>query len=554
VFPTSSNYPVRGQSPVTWTIIGVCAVISFLQLLQDPPFSSDTFQRFGAHPALVVFDILPWNRDSLSVAKTLVTSLFIHEGVLHVLGNMLFFHCFSRAIESLMGSVRYAVFYLLCGVAATLVHSFFNPGDFTPLIGASGAVAGVLGAHALLLPWTRINISSRGLLDPKSLPAWTFMAYWLAFQFVIGLDSRSDVAWLAHLGGVGAGLMLAPLFSRPGILVLAPTPETDDGQEHGDGRRVPTAAALGLAGLLVAGLAGWGTITQSHADAKTLAHAKATIGAERLTGDLVPLQPQSGLALIREAAETNPYVATSLAQRLRAGRGVPKDEAEAIKWFQRGAEGGDKEAMAAYGLALIEGNNVPRDADRGAAMLRELSKRGYGGADLQLGLILESGRGGAVIDLEGAARSYQRACETEAQWWDEKTARNSGCYHWALMLFAGRGVAADRVKAREVLERAATEGLAEADNALGLWLATGDPQAADIGPEPGPQDSRAWHYLFEAAIRGNAEAMYNLARLDELRPRPLSMPAGKIRSWYEKSAALGNERAKAALARLLNQR
>jgi TPR repeat protein len=122
------------------------------------------------------------------------------------------------------------------------------------------------------------------------------------------------------------------------------------------------------------------------------------------------------------------------------------------------------------------------------------------------------------------------------------------------MLFAGRGVLGDRDKARQILERAATDGSAEANNALGLWLATGDPQAAEIGPEPGPQDSRAWHYLFEAAIRGHAEAMYNLARLDELRPRPLSMTPDKIRGWYEKSAALGNEKAKAALARRLNQR
>src|SRR5205823_10328019 len=102
----------------------------------------------------------------------------IHEGILHVVGNMLFFHCFSMAVESLMGSARYAVFYLLCGVAATLVHSLFNPDSFIPLIGASGAVVGVLAAHTILLPWTRINISA-GLLDPKSLPAWSFTAYWL---------------------------------------------------------------------------------------------------------------------------------------------------------------------------------------------------------------------------------------------------------------------------------------------------------------------------------------------------------------------------------------
>jgi membrane associated rhomboid family serine protease/TPR repeat protein len=553
MFPVSSTYPVRGNSPVTWTIIGLCAVIAFLQLLQDPSFSSDTFYRFGAHPVLVVFDILPWNRDSLAVAASLVTSLFIHEGFLHIVGNMLFFHCFSMAVESLMGSARYAVFYLLCGVAATLVHSLFNPDSFTPLIGASGAVAGVLAAHTILLPWTRIDISA-GLLDPKSLPAWSFTAYWLAFQFLIGLDSGSNVAWLAHLGGIAAGLMLAPLFSKPGILVLAPTPGTDEGKEHGQGRKVSTAAALGLAGLLVAGLAGWGTITQRYADEKTLANAKASIGNIRLTGELVPLQPESGLALYREAAATNPSVATALAKRLRASDGVPKDEAEAIKWLQRGAEGGNKEAIAAYGLALIEGNHVPRDADRGAAMLRDLSKQGYSVADLQLGLILETGRYGAAVDLESAARYYQRACETLGWRRAEKAAKDSGCYHRALMLFAGRGVPADRDKARQILENTATEGLADANNALGLWLATGDPQAADIGPEPGPQDSRAWHYLFEAAIRGHAEAMYNLAQLDELRPRPLSMTPDKIRSWYEKSAALGNEKAKAALARRLNQR
>ena len=430
------------------------------------------------------------------------------------------------------------------------MHSLFHPDSATPLIGASGAVAGVLAAHTLLLPWTRIDISSRRLLDPKSLPAWSFMLYWVAFQFVIGLDDHSNVAWLAHLGGVAAGLALAPLFSKPGILVLAPTPGTDEGSQHGKGRKLSTAASLGLAGLFVTGLGGWTAIVHSHADERTVGNAKAFIGTVRLIGALVPRQPDSGLALLRQGAATNPYVATDLAGRLRAGKGVPKDEAEAVNWYKRGAEGGDQEAVAVYALALIDGNNVPRDPDRGATMLRDLSKQGYSLADLELGLVLETGRGGAPVDLEGAAKYYQRACEAQVWRRLEKAGKSDGCYHWALMLFAGQGGPRDPEKARQLLESAATDGLAEAYNAIGLLLATGDPRASDIGPEPGKEDSRAWRYLFEAAIRGNAEAMYNLARLDELRPRPLSMTPDRIRGWYEKSAALGNPKAKAALERL----
>ncbi len=155
MFPISSAFPVKGVQPVTWAIIGICAVVEIVQMLHASSMPSEMHDLYGAHPALVMFDFLPWNADSPYIAWTSITSLFVHAGILHVLFNVLFFHCFSLPIESLMGSVRYAIFYLLCGLAGVIVHSLGEPDSFTPLVGASGAVTGMLAAHTLLLPSRR---------------------------------------------------------------------------------------------------------------------------------------------------------------------------------------------------------------------------------------------------------------------------------------------------------------------------------------------------------------------------------------------------------------
>ena len=546
MLPLGSNYPIRGATPVTWTIIALCGATALLQSLQSPPFSEITFMRFGATPALVAFDLLPWNRDSPHILLTMVTSMFVHAGILHVLGNMLFFHCFSQPVESLMGSWRYALFYLLCGLAGVLGHSLANPGSFTPMVGASGAVAGVLASHAVLLPWTRIRTSS-SMMGPDTWPAWGFFAAWGALQFVQALDTHSGVAWMAHIGGMVAGALLAPLFSKPGVLVMAPTPGTDDALEHGEGYRLSTVVSAGLALLLVAGFGAWMAGLQRQGEPGVVASAKAIIGYQRLVGIVVPLQPESGLALYREAAESDRYAALELGNILREGSLVPRNQAEAVQWYRRAAEAGQREAGAHYAEALLDGDGVPRDTDKGLALLRQLARDGYEPARLPLARALERGDGGAV-DLATVAAAFRRACDANPRSASDRAAARGSCLRWALMLFAGRGVTADPVQARAVLERLAREEFPPAQNAYGLLLAMGNPEATDIDAERRPDDRQGGGWIFKAANAGDADAMYNAARFDEMRPGAFAMSDSDKRRWHERSAAAGNEKAKAWLA------
>ena len=544
MLPFGSNYPIRGRTPVTWAIIALCGVTALLQLAEDPPFTGSVL-RFGTIPALVVFDLLPWNRDSPHVLLTMFTSLFVHAGVLHVLGNMLFFHGFSQPVESLMGSWRYALFYVLCGLGGDLGHSLAFPGDFQPLVGASGAVAGVLAAHTVLLPWSRIRLPP-SLLGPDTWPAWGFFASWVGLQFVQGLDTNSGIAWMAHVGGIITGLLLAPLFSKPGVLVMAPTPGTDDAAEHGQGYRVSTVVSVGLAALAVAGFGTWFVELRRNPTPSDLASARGVIGSERLWGTMLPRDSESGLALYREAAQNDRYAALRLANILHEGKLVARDQAEAVQWYKRAADAGLREAAAIYAAALIEGDTVPRDIDKGLAMLRELSRNGYRPADLPLARAMERGDGGAV-DLAAAAEVYKKNCDARPRYLSERAAANGGCLRWALMLFAGRGVAADPAQARGIIERLAREEFPPAQNALGLLVAMDNPEASDIDTERRPNDLQAAGWFMKAAIAGEPDAMYNAARFDERRPNVFAMPDAKKRSWIEKSAAAGNAKAKAWL-------
>lgn len=156
---------------------------------------------------------------------TLLTALFLHAGILHIVGNMLYLLPFGDNVEDRLGHVRYLVFYLLCGVAANLIFALFNRGSAVPLIGASGAIAGVLGGYTALYPR---NSRVKGflwiiiILIRVQLPAIVFIGYWFFMQLfstIVSLGSSAQasgggVAFLAHVGGFLVGLVLAPLLAR----------------------------------------------------------------------------------------------------------------------------------------------------------------------------------------------------------------------------------------------------------------------------------------------------------------------------------------------------
>jgi membrane associated rhomboid family serine protease len=154
---------------------------------------------------------------------TLLTSLFLHGGWLHVGGNMLYLWIFGDNVEDRLGRIRFLVFYLLCGVAASGVHILANPHSTVPTIGASGAIAGVLGAYLLLYPGARVlTLIPLGFyLQVVQLPAFFFLGFWFLIQFISGAASLAargggagGIAWWAHIGGFAAGIILQFVFRK----------------------------------------------------------------------------------------------------------------------------------------------------------------------------------------------------------------------------------------------------------------------------------------------------------------------------------------------------
>ncbi|HET6854376.1 MAG TPA: rhomboid family intramembrane serine protease [Pyrinomonadaceae bacterium] len=163
-------------------------------------------------------------RTPFSVYFTLLSSMFMHGGIAHIAGNMLFLWIFGDNIEDRLGHIRYAIFYLVCGLIASLAHVFTTAAFATdqssmlvPSLGASGAISGVLGGYILLHPSRRVTvILFRFLTD---VPAWVAIGIWFAFQLVSGLgmlgggSQQGGVAYAAHIGGFVAGLVLIKFFA-----------------------------------------------------------------------------------------------------------------------------------------------------------------------------------------------------------------------------------------------------------------------------------------------------------------------------------------------------
>ncbi len=147
----------------------------------------------------------------------LVTSMFLHAGLLHIIGNMLFLWIFGDNVEDFFGHIPYLFFYLICGVGAGLLHVLFNLHSRVPAVGASGAISGVMGAYILLYP--RARILTLVFIFPLPIPAAVFLGLWYVMQFLSGINAlggsaSGGVAWWAHIGGFLLGMLLTALMRR----------------------------------------------------------------------------------------------------------------------------------------------------------------------------------------------------------------------------------------------------------------------------------------------------------------------------------------------------
>jgi membrane associated rhomboid family serine protease len=209
---------------VTYSVLLACLIVFVWQSTLPVVAQQRAILSLGLIPAVLFgHAALPPMLDVVPPTATIFTSMFLHGGIMHLAGNMLFLWIFSDNVEEALGHVRFALFYALCGVAAALAQALPDVSSQIPMIGASGAVSGVLGAYLLLYPHARVVLMAPvGFsLRPVKLPAIVVLGFWFLLQLVSSLlvgGEGGGVAFRAHLGGFVAGMFLVTLL-RPGRLL-----------------------------------------------------------------------------------------------------------------------------------------------------------------------------------------------------------------------------------------------------------------------------------------------------------------------------------------------
>ncbi len=208
MFPLRDTITYHGAVIATIGLVVLNTLAFFYQLSLGPQMMPVLFYNFGFVPALFF-------QDPVGESWTIFTSMFMHGSIAHLLGNMWFIWVFGPAVEGRLGFKRFMILYLLSGVAAALAQGFFMPASDIPMVGASGAVSGILGAYLVLFPRARIlTIIPPFIFFFFLLPAPIYLGYWALIQFVFAVSGQPGVAWWAHIGGFVLGMVLI-LYMRP---------------------------------------------------------------------------------------------------------------------------------------------------------------------------------------------------------------------------------------------------------------------------------------------------------------------------------------------------
>lgn len=221
--PVWDENPLR-SIPFQFVTLALIAVNVAIFLLEASGMSQQAIASFAIVPhELFQVNVLggpaPLSGDAILVPEryTLVTYMFFHGDILHLASNMVFLWVFGDNIEDAVGHVRFLAFYLLCGIFAGLAHAWLQPASKLPLIGASGAVAGVVAAYIILHPRVRVWVLVLRFI-PLRLNAMFVLGLWILTQFIMIMMPQTDaVAWWAHIGGLVAGTMLIIIMRRPGV-------------------------------------------------------------------------------------------------------------------------------------------------------------------------------------------------------------------------------------------------------------------------------------------------------------------------------------------------
>jgi membrane associated rhomboid family serine protease len=214
--PLKDVNPSRSYPVVNITLILVNVVV-FLYQFTLPPYAFKMFILANSTVPARIPAFLNGHTSFEVAFLPLLTSMFLHSGLAHIAGNMLFLWIFGDNIEDYFGHLLYLFFYLVCGIGAGLLHVFFNLNSSLPALGASGAISGVMGAYMLLFPRERILTLVFIFLVP--IPAVFILGYWFLLQFLsgihaLGAGATGGVAWWAHVGGFLLGMLLTGLVRR----------------------------------------------------------------------------------------------------------------------------------------------------------------------------------------------------------------------------------------------------------------------------------------------------------------------------------------------------
>ncbi|HZF15533.1 MAG TPA: rhomboid family intramembrane serine protease [Steroidobacteraceae bacterium] len=221
MIPLRDENPTRIVPFVNYGLVGLCVLAFLWQLTLGEHGGERAIFALGAIPAVLLGHAqLPPEFGGVPPALSILTSMFLHGGWMHLIGNMLFLWIFGDNIEEAMGRVRYLLFYVLCGVVAAFSQALPNPQSEVPMIGASGAISGVLGAYLMLFPHVRVlTLIPLGLATQLvRLPAIWVLLLWFGLQLLSNVfGGEGGIAFSAHIGGFVAGVVLIGLFKRRSV-------------------------------------------------------------------------------------------------------------------------------------------------------------------------------------------------------------------------------------------------------------------------------------------------------------------------------------------------
>ena len=218
MIPLKDDNPTRSTPYVTITLIALNVLIHLVQLPMNIGERSAFIQAYGFIPARLFTGEGPFS--PISPVGTIFSSMFLHGGIMHLAGNMLYLWIFGNNIEDIMGPVRFIAFYIMCGIGAAMLQAAIDPDSVIPMVGASGAISGVLGGYIIRFPRARVTVLLFlfMFIQVVQVRASLVLGLWIVFQLFSGVVNLGvkggGVAFFAHIGGFAAGIVLLKLFEK----------------------------------------------------------------------------------------------------------------------------------------------------------------------------------------------------------------------------------------------------------------------------------------------------------------------------------------------------